>query len=120
MEREQKENYPAPKAGKFKEYWDRYLPKVIGRDNFHVAHLDQLEVLCDMFVEYHDLTNFIKKNGYTYKSDGRYGEAQREYPEVKIRQKYISEMRQYQKQLGLILEKDKDNNEDGKYDEEFR
>lgn len=102
-------NYAAPKKGKeFHKYWNKYLEKVVNRDNFHEAHLDQLEVLCDLYIEYHQLTDFIKKNGYTYESDGRYGESHREYPQIKIRQKVVAELRQYSKQLGLVLEKDQD------------
>lgn len=112
------ENYPAPKkSAGFKKYWDKYLPKVISRENFHEAHLDQLEVLCDLYIEYHTLTQFIKTEGYTYESDGRYGEARREHPEVKIRQKVVAELRQYSRQLGLVLEKDKDTKDTGTKDE---
>lgn len=105
-------NFPAPKEELiFRKYWDRYLPKIVSRDNFHEAHLDQLEVLCDLYIEYHNLTQFIKENGYTYDSDGRYGENKREHVEVKVRQKVVAEMRQYSKQLGLVLEKDNQKNE---------
>lgn len=105
-------NFPAPKEDHtFEKYWNRYLPKVTGRENFHVAHLDQLEVLCDLYIEYHNLTQFIKDKGYTYESDGRYGESHKIYEEVKIRQKVVAELRQYSKQLGLVLEKDNDKKE---------
>lgn len=105
-------NFPAPKKNKvFKSYWNKYLPKVVSRENFHEAHLDQLEVLCDMFIEYHQLTQFIQENGYVYSSDGRYGESHREFPQVKIKQKIIAELRQYSKQLGLVLEKDHHKND---------
>ena len=113
-------NFPAPKSTElFIKYWDKYLPKVISRENFHEAHLDQLAVLCDLYIEYHDLTEFIKENGYTYESDGRYGEAHKEFPQVKIRQKVISELRQYSKQLGLVLEKDNEKNQPPKKKSEW-
>lgn len=112
--------FPAPKSSPdFKKYWDKYLPKVVSRENFHNSHLDQLEVLCDLYIEYHELTNFIKENGYTYESDGRYGESHREWPQVKIRQKVTSELRMYSKQLGLVLEKDQDKNEKEKKKNEW-
>ncbi len=109
---ELEKNYPAPKDDpEFKKYWDRYLPKVISRENFHEAHLDQLEILCDLYIDYHELTLFIKENGYSYKTDGRYGESSREYVEVSTRKSVLAEIRQYSKLLGLVLEKDQDKKE---------
>lgn len=102
-------NFPAPKDDvSFQKYWNKFLPKVTSRENFHESHLDQLEILCDLYIDYHNLTQFIKENGYSYMSDGRYGESYREYREVTIRQKVVSEIRAYSKLLGLVLEKDKD------------
>jgi len=99
--------YPSPNKDKeFKKYWNKLLPKVIERDNFHESHLEQLHVLCDLYVDYHKLTLFLREKGYTYETDGRYGENHREYPEVKIQQKCIAEIRQYCRVLDLLLTKD--------------
>lgn len=106
------EKYAAPKDDKeFVKYWDRYLPKVIKRENFHESHLDQLEILCDLYLDYHELTKFIKKNGYSYEGDGRYGKSSNEYKEVSIRQKIIGEIRHFSKLLDLVLNKDQDKKE---------
>lgn len=113
-------NFPAPKSDPgFVKYWDKYLPKVIGRENFHEAHLDQLEILCDSYIEYHNLTEFIKENGYSYSSDGRYGESHREYREVVIRKNMKDDIRHYSKLLGLVLEKDQDKNDKDKKKSEW-
>ena len=105
--------YPAPsKDTEFRKYWKKMLPKVVERDNFHESHLEQLSILCDLYTEYHNLSVFIKENGYTYESDGRYGETYKEFPQVKIQQKCISEIRQYSKILGLLLTKDNTGPED--------
>ena len=102
-------NFPAPKDDpEFKKYWDKYLPKILTRENFHEVHLDQLSILCDLYIEYENLTEFVKDKGYTYESDGRYGESFKEWPEIKIRQKVVSELRQYAKALDLVLNKDMD------------
>lgn len=102
-----KKKYPAPSADiQFKKYWKKFLPKVMERDNFHESHLEQLNILCNLYSEYHKLNEFILTNGYSYESDGRYGESRREYPEVKIFQKVTAEIRHYSKILGLILNKD--------------
>jgi phage terminase small subunit len=104
--------FPAPKKDlQFVKYWEKFLPKIIERDNFHESHLEQLEILCDLYITYHKLDTFLTKNGYSYSSDGRYGQNYREFPEVKIQQKCVSEIRQYSKTLGLLLAKDSTVNE---------
>jgi phage terminase small subunit len=110
--------FPAPKKEPlFVRYWDKFLPKVVERDNFHHSHLEQLEILCDLYLEYHVLSGLIKENGYTFTSDSRYGLTIRENAEVKIRQKIISEIRQYSKILGLLLAKDTSSNNEPDADE---
>ena len=120
MAEETKKNFPAPKKeAKYVEYWEKLLPKIVERDNFHNSHLDQLSILCDLYVEYSKLSRFIKKKGYTYASDGRYGIVYREYPEVKLRDNAIKEIRSYSKLLGLVLAKDtsmKESNEQEQWD----
>ena len=99
--------YAAPKADfEFVYYWDKFLPLVVERDNFHTSHLEQLEILCDLYLDYAKLTQFVKENGYSFMTSGRYGETSREYVEVKVRQKVVAEIRAYSKLLGLTLSKD--------------
>ena len=102
-----KKNFRAPKGKEkeFKKYWDLFLPQVTDRDNFHTSHLQQLEILCDLYVDYHILTNFVRENGYSFVTEGRYGETSRPHVEVQVRQKVVSEIRAYSKLLGLLLEK---------------
>jgi len=98
--------FRAPKKDPvFKRYWKIFLPKVVERDNFHESHLQQLEILCDLYIDYHNLTQFVKDNGYSFMTSGRYGETSREHIEVKVRAKVISEIRAYTKLLGLVLDK---------------
>ena len=96
---------PEGKNKDFIRYWDIFLPQVTERDNFHISHLQQLEILCDLYVDYHALTNYVRENGYSFKSDGRYGENYRPHVEVQVRQKVVAEIRAYSKLLGLILDK---------------
>lgn len=111
-------NYPAPKKNKiFKHYWETLLPKVIERENFHISHLKQLEVLCDLYIDYHNFSKYLEENGYTYESDGRYGVVRREHPEIKLKQKSVSEIRQLSKALGIVLAKDTSSNRDEEGDE---
>jgi phage terminase small subunit len=110
--------FTAPKNDpEFLEYWNLFLPKVVERDNFDNAHLKALEVLCDVYVHYHELTQDIKDNGYVYTSDGRYGISERERAACKLQQKYLSEIRAYSKMLDLIPTKDNSKKDQDNQDE---
>jgi phage terminase small subunit len=99
--------FHAPKKDEeFIYYWDKLLPQVVKRENFHESHLEQLEILCDLYLDYNRLTEFVKINGFSFMTSGRYGDTSREHVEVKVRQKTVSEIRAYSKLLGLTLSKD--------------
>jgi hypothetical protein len=105
--------YPSPKRNStFLQHWKESLPDIAKRDNFKPGHLSQLELLCDLHVEYKKLCDFIDKNGYTYKTVGRHGLQHKAWPQVAQRNRCLSEIRMYQKALGLILVKDKEVNTD--------
>lgn len=98
--------YGAPKKGKeFKKYWDLLLPQIKARDNFNENHLNQLEILCDLYLEYSTLTLFIKDNGYSFTTEGRYGMSSRPHVEVNFRSKVMAEIRAYTKLLDLVIDK---------------
>lgn len=99
--------YKPPKSGEvFKKYWGIFLPEVMERPNFKPVHLHQLEILCDLYVEYHKLQDIIDLDGYTYVSVGRNGEQQRITPEVQQLNRCRGEIRNYCKMLGIALVKD--------------
>ena len=101
-----KKNFCAPNTDpEFIKYWDLFLPQIVDRSNFHESHLQQLALLCGLYVDYHELTVFIKENGYSYMTSGRYGDTSRAYAEVGVRQKIASEIRAYSKMLGLLIDK---------------
>jgi hypothetical protein len=96
----------------FKKYWDLFLPKVVERDNFHVSHLQQLEILCNLYLDYVRLNDFVKVNGYSFMTSGRYGETSRPHVETQLLTKVLAEIRHYSKLLDLILAKDTGPKED--------
>lgn len=101
-----KKIYRAPKdSEEFKKYWRIFLPHVVERDNFHTGHLQQLEILCDLYVDYNTLTQFVKENGYSFMTGGRYGDTSRPHTEVQVRQRVVAEIRAYSKMLGILLNK---------------
>jgi len=100
------------KDKKFKFYWDLFIPDVIERDNFKKGHLEQLYILCQLYVEFHNLSKIIEVEGYTYISETRNGTQQKISGNVLVRDKITSEIRQYSKLLKLVLEKDKPHNPD--------
>lgn len=97
---------PKPSNTVFTKYWDIFLPEITARDNFKPVHLHQLEILCDLYVEYHNLQTIVEMEGYTYVSVGRNGEQQRPTAEVVLLSKCRVEIRNYCKMLGIALVKD--------------
>ncbi len=99
--------YPAPKPGKiFKQMWRSFLPSIVARGNFTTAHLHNLEILCDLYVEQARLSKFLRVHGYTYTAFGRQGKQVKPYPQVQEKNRVLAEIRSYSKMLGLVLDKD--------------
>jgi phage terminase small subunit len=101
--------YPAPKTNEeYVRRWNTFIPEIVSRDNFKPAHLFQLEVLCDLYVEYKELQDVIEMIGRTHSDDtGRYGNQTKLRPEVTQLNKVRAEIASYTKILGLLLYKDK-------------
>lgn len=115
-----KHKYPPPKKHPiFRTKWMRFIDNVTKRENFNIAHLDSLEVLCDLFVEYDELQAFVRVNGRSYLSVGRSGEVWKFYPEVNQLTRVQAQIKEYSKMLGLLLKKDH-GNESGGEDEEWK
>ena len=99
--------YPPPKRHpKFRRIWGQFIDGIINRDNFNVGYLNSLEILCDLFVEYEELSAFIRKTGRSYQTFGRSGMIWKLYPEVGQLKSVQHQINVYMKQLGLILKKD--------------
>jgi len=100
--------YPPPRKNpEFAKRWRQLIAGVVSRDNFKMGHLYQLEILCDLYVEYDELAKFIRVKGHTYTSIGRNGKTIRPYPQVNLLSRNQSEIRNYCKMLGLIMNPDK-------------
>lgn len=101
--------YPPPKDNPtFVYQWNSNIAGIVGRDNFKPGHLEQLRLLCDLYVEYENLEFLVKKHGYTYLSVGRNGDQIKMRPEPLQMNRVRSEIRNYSKILGLLLVKDSD------------
>lgn len=98
----------------FTKYWELFIEDVASRDNFKLGHLQQLEILCDLYVSYHDLSQIIKSDGYTFENEGRHGAQLKPHPCVALRYKTLAEIRQYSKMLGITLVKDQNSGDDEK------
>ena len=97
---------PKPDHAGFTEYWEELLPDIQGRENLKPSHLQQLRVLCDLYVEYDQLQAIIELEGRTYWSTGRNGDQLKPRPEVSLLARATAEIRNYSKMLGLVLYKD--------------
>ena len=95
----------SPRGDKtFTLYWNRFIGDIKDRPNLKPSHLWQLQVLCDLCVEYDELREIISLTGRTYSNGGgRNGDALRTTPEYLMLQKTVSEIRNYSKMLDLIL-----------------
>ena len=108
--------YPSPKEEqiRFTEYWEKYIDGICARDNFKVEYLDQLKILCDLFVEHDELVDDLKDEGRTFYSEGRNGNQIKMHPLVAQLNNVRAEVRAYTRCLGLVLNKDVGVNEDDK------
>ena len=96
--------------------WNEFIDDVVARENFKPGHLSQLEILCDLYVEYENLKGALEFLGPTYNTGARNGDQIKKRPEVQQKSKVIDQIQQYTKMLGLLLKKDK---EDSMPDSEF-
>lgn len=90
---------------KFKKYWNILILDLSKKVNFCRSHLLQLEVLCDMYVQYEDLKNQLKKEGMTYVSEGRNGVQIKPHPALAQFNKVTVEIKNYCMLLGLRPDK---------------
>lgn len=94
--------YPPPKRNyEFRRKWRDFIIILSAKKNFNETFLFQLEILCDLFVEYEDLTKFIRKNGQTYEAFGRQGKAIKPFPQVGQLNKVKADINAYLKMLEL-------------------
>jgi hypothetical protein len=112
-----KHKYPPPRNHPiFRKIWAEFIDNVCSRENFKVGHLNSLEILCDLYVEYDDLRAFLRTNGRSYKSISRAGQIHKLYPEVTQLNIVQSNIKEYMKMLGLLLKKDHSTESGGEKD----
>jgi hypothetical protein len=99
--------FPPPKKHPtFRRTWMNFVANIMARENFKVGHLQALEILCDLQVEYEQLQAFVRKNGRSYKSVSRGGVVWKLYPEVLQLSKIAVQIKEYMKMMDLVLKKD--------------
>lgn len=98
---------PNEKDPAYQQVWDEFYPIICAKSNFQTAHLKQLEVLCDLYVDQKRLRADIDKNGYTYFAKLRDGVLERPRPQVQMIYRVRADIKVYTDMLGLNLSKDK-------------
>lgn len=99
--------YRCPKKDKkFKKYWDLLIADVVERDNFKGSHLLQLELLCDMFVDYATMKEIVEREGVLVDVDTRYGDRLLPHPLTTRIDKTLVTIRTYCKLLGIETYRD--------------
>jgi len=113
-----KHKYPPPKKDPvFRSKWMRFIDALVKRDNFKIAHLDALEILCDFYTEYEELSKVIRTSGRTYESVSRLGTTIKIRPEVLQLEKCQANIRAYTRMLDLFPKKDANTGSDGEDDD---
>ena len=106
---DKKYTYPKDSLMTAEDYWEVFIEDVVQRENFKESHLQQLKVLCQIYVRYDTLSQWIDDNDYTYETMGQSGLQFKEHPNVGVWKKSLAEIRSYSRVLGLLLIKDKAN-----------
>ena len=113
-----KMKYPPPKRNRgFRETCAKFIKNVTTRESFKEAHLQALEVLCDLYVEYKDLERTIRVEGRTYEAVSRFGKLKKLHPAVGQLDKVRANIRAYTQKLDLFPKKDTGADSDGEEDE---
>jgi hypothetical protein len=112
-QRLRKKCFAPPRQGdKFRKYWERMLPKIVNRTNFHESHLFNLEVLCSLYVDYEIITDYFDLMGVdgliTVSEGGRNGPQEKHSILALRRDRLLGDIIRYTKILGLVLAKDVD------------
>lgn len=101
------EAYPPPDDDPiFVRRWRDLIDTVTERKNFKIGHLHQLEELCHLYVEAAELREYLKENGRSYTTTSPQGNVEKLRPEVAQLNRVRSEVRNYNKILGILLFKD--------------
>lgn len=100
--------YPPPSSDPlFVKKWNTFIDFIVDRDGFHPAHLDSLEMLCELYVEHEALKDFTTANGMTYTAKTSQGDLFRPRPEAQLLQKVKVSIKDYTQKLDLFPKKDK-------------
>ena len=119
MTDDEKKFKPPRKNKEFVKYWKMFLGDIENRDNLKQSHLYQLQILCDLCIEYDELREAIVLVGRTYDSVGRNGIQIKIHPNVQQMNRVVSEIRNYSKILGIQLVKDTTTTKDEGESNEF-
>jgi phage terminase small subunit len=113
-----KMKYPPPKKNKiFREKWVKFVKSLASRDGFKEAHLEALEILCDLYVEYEELGRVLRVEGRTYEKVSRWGAVKAMHPAIHEQGRVRASIRSYTLGLDLFPKKDFSEGADGEEEE---
>jgi P27 family predicted phage terminase small subunit len=110
---------PKPQNKLFTKYWTSLIESVKDKPNLNVSHLYQVEVLCDLYVEYDNLCKSIELDGYIITNISKAGETTKLNPYVTQKNTTVKLIKEYSTALGLELAREKmkeESNEEEKDD----
>lgn len=94
---------PRPLNKEFEKYWNELYEDLKKNDTLYNANIKHLVILCDLFVEYDNLTVSIEETGYLEYTETKYGTHSKISPYVMQRERTNKSILLYSKSLGLTL-----------------
>jgi phage terminase small subunit len=99
--------YPSPRKDDavFNRHWNRLVQEMVKKKSFREAHLSELEILCDIYKKYDNLSAIIEIDGdYLEGTAQRTGERLlRPNPGIKILLGYMQLISRYSTDLGFTV-----------------
>ena len=85
----------------FVQKWEELIPILELKPNFSAHTYTQLEMLCDLYVDYYELSEIIRKQGYTDKASRAQYKVIKTSAHVSQRNTVIKQIYELTKILGL-------------------
>ena len=109
---------PRPDDNKFSWYWNLLSKEIESRENLSSSHLLQLKVLCDAHVQYDDLLEQVREEGFSIAKITKSAETIVANPLLVQLNRTVGHIRDYSKMLGLVIVKTEIPTEEPESDEE--
>lgn len=98
---------PYPDYKEWNHYWSRIVDS-IDRDKVKPSHIKQMQLLCDLYIEYDQLSETLEQEGYLVTNITSQGETHKINPLYNAKDRTVKSIMQLTKSLGIELYTSKD------------